>query len=151
MKVHQHVYFALRSEHMSAAVMTARLGIEPDEIKVRASRKTDPPRPVCHSWKVNAPEQDLGVDDMILTLIDHLEPHAEAIGALAKELDRNEPGRTAVLQVVRYFHDAEDGILPLPEPPVSHRPLGWHFDRRVLNFLQVTCAELSVDEYGDAH
>ncbi|MEU7985961.1 hypothetical protein AB0B56_13940 [Streptosporangium canum] len=75
---------------------------------------------------------------MILTLIDHLEPHAEAIGALAKELDRNEPGRTAVLQVVRYFHDAEDGILPLPEPPVSHRPLGWHLDRRVLNFLQVT-------------
>ncbi|MFI6882849.1 DUF4279 domain-containing protein [Streptosporangium canum] len=60
MKVHQHVYFALRSEHMSAAVMTARLGIDPDEIKVRASRKTDLPRPVCHSWKVNAPEPDLG-------------------------------------------------------------------------------------------
>ncbi|MEU7985960.1 hypothetical protein AB0B56_13935 [Streptosporangium canum] len=40
--------------------MTARLGIDPDEIKVRASRKTDLPRPVCHSWKVNAPEPDLG-------------------------------------------------------------------------------------------
>ncbi|MEV5208906.1 hypothetical protein AB0K35_15660 [Micromonospora sp. NPDC053740] len=46
----------------------------------------------------------------------------------------------STLQVVRYFND-DDG-------DQQHR-LGWHLDRRSLEFLRHTGAELDVDEYGD--
>ncbi|MFI7134394.1 DUF4279 domain-containing protein [Nonomuraea sp. NPDC050153] len=92
------------------------------------------------------------VDDMIAVLIDRLEPFGEAIGMLAEELDRVEPGNTAVLQVVRFFGDEEESttVEEACIPGVlSPRPLGWHLDRRVLRFLKRTRAELDVDEYGD--
>ncbi|MCG5465591.1 hypothetical protein MED01_003877 [Micromonospora sp. MED01] len=41
---------------------------------------------------------------------------------------------------MRYFND-DDG-------DQQHR-LGWHLDRRSLEFLRHTGAELDVDEYGD--
>lgn len=90
---------------------------------------------------------------MITALVDRLEPYASAIGGLAEELDRDEPGHTAVLQVVRFFgEDEEDEDSEeewMTEVPTRPRPLGWHLDRRVLDFLQTTRAELDVDEYGD--
>jgi hypothetical protein len=152
-KVDQYVYFALKSEHMSAEEMAARLGLEADETIVRGSRRLDPPRPAVHIWKISIPRSSLPVDDMITALVDRLEPYASAIGALAEELDRDEPGRTAVLQVVRFFgEDEEDEVSTeewMTEVPAQPRPLGWHLDRRVLDFLQATRAELDVDEYGD--
>ncbi|MEV4570458.1 DUF4279 domain-containing protein [Nonomuraea sp. NPDC049419] len=155
MQVDQYVYFALKSERVSAAEMAARLGLEPDVATVRGSRKLEPPRPAVHIWQVNGPRSSaLPVDEMILTLVDRLEPYAKVIGTVAEELDRHEPGHTATLQVVRFFGDEEDEVAAhevpaLPSIPARHRPLGWHLDRRVLKFLQITHAELDVDEYGD--
>ncbi|MFD8532439.1 DUF4279 domain-containing protein [Streptosporangium canum] len=153
MEVDQYVYFALKSERMSAEEMTARLGLEADEITIRGSRRSEPPRPAVHIWQISIPRSSLPVDDMITALVDRLEPYASAIGALAEELDRDEPGRTAVLQVVRFFgEDEEDEDSEeewMTEVPARPRPLGWHLDRRVLDFLQATRAELDVDEYGD--
>ncbi|GAA3443297.1 hypothetical protein Pve01_27760 [Planomonospora venezuelensis] len=154
MQVDQYVYFALKSERMSAAEMTVRLGLEPDEITIRGSRRLEPPRPGVHIWQVNGPRSSaMPVDDMILLLLDRLEPYAEVIGGLAGDLDRHEPGHTAVLQVVRHFGDEDtetaSGHREPSGAPVRHRPLGWRIDRRILDFLQVTRAELDVDEYGD--
>ncbi|MFI6458154.1 DUF4279 domain-containing protein [Streptosporangium amethystogenes] len=153
MEVDQYVYFALKSERMSAAEMTARLGLEADEITIRGSRRSEPPRPAVHIWKISIPRSSLPIDDMITALVDRLEPYALAIGALAEELDRDEPGHTAVLQVVRFFgEDEEDEDSAeewMTEVPTRPRPLGWHLDRRVLDFLQTTRAEIDVDEYGD--
>ncbi|MGV9382070.1 DUF4279 domain-containing protein [Nonomuraea sp. NPDC003707] len=155
MQVDQYVYFALKSEHVSAAEMAARLGLEPDVVTVRGNRRLEPPHPAVHIWQVNGPRSsERPVDDMILALVGRLEPYAKMIGAVAEELDRHEPGHTATLQVVRFFGDEEDGVAApvvpaLPSTPARHRPLGWHLDRRVLDFLQITRAELDVDEYGD--
>ncbi|GAA3100127.1 DUF4279 domain-containing protein [Streptosporangium carneum] len=150
MEVDQYVYFALKSERMSAEEMATRLGLEADEVTIRASKRLEPPRPAVHIWRINVPRSSLPVDDMITVLVDRLEPYASAIGALADELDRHEPGHTAVLQVVRFFgDDDEEGSEEERTTEAPPRPLGWHLDRRVLDFLQTTRAELDVDEYGD--
>ncbi len=143
MQVEQYVYFALKSERMPAAEMTARLALEPDRITVMGGKLPDPPHPAVHVWRVDGPPRSsLPLDDMILTLVERLYPYAEAIGDLAGELDRREPGNSATLQVVRFFTDEA------PAAGTPDRPLGWHLDRHVLDFLRATRAELDVDEYG---
>jgi len=53
MLISQYAYFGLSSLTTSAAEMTAALGIEPDEISVRASRYGGPkPRPAFHRWEI---------------------------------------------------------------------------------------------------
>ncbi|MFI7463262.1 DUF4279 domain-containing protein [Nonomuraea sp. NPDC049646] len=140
---------------MSAVEMAARLGLEPDVVTVRGSRRLEPPHPTVHISQINGPRSSRQpVDDMILALVGRLEPYAKMIGAVVDELDRHEPGNTATIQVVRFFGSEEDGVAApvvpaLPATPARHRQLGWHPGRRVLDFLQVTRAELDVDEYGD--
>jgi hypothetical protein len=154
-RISQYVYFALRSERTTAHEMTAQLGLEPDEIGVRGSRRADPPRPVCHTWKVVCRERGLTVDEQIGRVLNRLEPHADRIAALVTAIDAAEPGITAILQVVRSFN-GDDGEEEDPGPtdgglvklPGQHQLLGWHVDRRVLTFLQRVGAELDVDEYG---
>ena len=63
-----------------------------------------------------------------------------------------------LLQVVRYLDDdqGEDEKLTevtkdgrqLVKLSGQHQLLGWHLDRRALDFLQRTHAEVDVDEYG---
>ncbi|GAA3843148.1 hypothetical protein GCM10022226_77680 [Sphaerisporangium flaviroseum] len=151
MEVDQYVYFALKSERMPAEEMATRLGLEADEVTIRASKRLEPPHPAVHIWQINVPRSSRPVDDMITALVDRLEPYAPAIGVLAGELDRYEPGHAAVLQVVRFFgfHDEDSEEEQRAEAPTRPRPLGWHLDRRALDFLQTTRAELDVDEYGD--
>ncbi|WP_027343146.1 DUF4279 domain-containing protein [Hamadaea tsunoensis] len=154
MRLHQYVYFALKSEEVSAAEMTARLGIEPDEVVTRGSRQTDPVVPVCHVWRVVCRKPHMTVDEQIDHVLDRLLPAADRIGALAAE-----PGRTdehpisSVLQVVRVFEPTDDGdedsTTPVDqESPEQRNIFGWHLDARVLDFLRRTHAELDVDEYG---
>ncbi|MFJ8208901.1 hypothetical protein [Streptomyces sp. NPDC096033] len=53
-------------------------------------------------------------------------------------------GGAAVLQVVRYFKEADQDE---PNAADAHNTFGWHLDRTVLDFLIATGAELDVDEY----
>ncbi|WP_446218205.1 DUF4279 domain-containing protein [Micromonospora sp. IBHARD004] len=69
---------ALTSTLVPAAEITARLGIEPDEIVVRGSRQADPARPARHRWKVACRKPGLTVDDQITRVVDRLFGHAEA-------------------------------------------------------------------------
>ncbi|MFJ1706933.1 DUF4279 domain-containing protein [Kitasatospora sp. NPDC088346] len=110
MLISQYVYFGLSSLAMSAAEMTAVLGIEPDEIMVRGSRFTEPKVvPVIHRWKIVCREPGLSVDEQVARVVARLEPHVDAIAALARQLDAEDcQGPSAVLEVVRMFND-EDG------------------------------------------
>lgn len=156
MIVSQYAYFALTSSRVPAAEITARLGIEPDEIVVRGSRNADPARPARHRWKVACRKPGLTVDDQIARIVDRLFEHAGRIGELAVELEDTDGGPSAsVLQVVRVFEhphgEEEDLTSPfegLQKLPGQHQLLGWHLDVRVLEFLRLTRAELDVDEYA---
>jgi len=155
MRVHQYVYFSLRSDHVPAHEIAKRLGIEADEILVKASKRENPPVPRVHAWKVVCRDRGLTVDEQIDRVIDRLEPFVDEIAALVREIDASEEGVTAVLQVVRYFNDDDGEEYSRPErrdlirSPGQHRRLGWHLDRRVLEFLHCTGAVLDVDEYGE--
>ncbi|MBV1852040.1 DUF4279 domain-containing protein [Catellatospora tritici] len=152
MRLRQYVYFALKSEEVSAAEIAMRLGVEPDEVVVRGSRQTDPfVRPVCHIWMIVCREPNMTVDEQIDQVVGRLLPSADRIGELAAEPGRaDERPISSVLQVVRYFGDKdEDSTSPVEqESPEQHNLFGWHLDARVLDFLRRTHAELDVDEYG---
>jgi len=156
MRVRQYVYFSLRSDYIPADEITARLGMEADEIRVKASKRVNPPLPRCHAWNVVCRDGGLTVDEQIDRVIDRLQPLTDQIAALAREIDASEgESAAATLQVVRYLND-DDGEEESPQPdgtdlvrlPGQHQLLGWYLDRRILEFLHHTGAELDVDEYG---
>jgi len=155
-RIRQYAYFALRSRHVSAAEITARLGMEPDEISVRASRHADPPRPACHAWKIVCREPGRTIDEQLGPIVDRLWPYLDQLVPLIDELateDADYGG--AVLRVVRYF-DGEQGEeeelsapdAPLRKLPGQHQLLGWVLERKVLEFLLATNVCLDADEYG---
>ncbi|MEV0593688.1 DUF4279 domain-containing protein [Nonomuraea cavernae] len=157
MRVRQYAYFAVRSEYMDATEIAVRIGVKPDEITVRGSKSTEPPRPATHTWQIMCREPGLTVDEMIAQLVDRLAPFSQAVGRLVDELNQRCPDDRpcAVLQVVRYLdgEDGEDEDLTSSHPGLEkmagqHQLLGWRLDRRVLRFLVTTGAELDVDEYG---
>ncbi|MEJ8653400.1 DUF4279 domain-containing protein [Streptomyces sp. MS1.AVA.3] len=147
MPLHQYAYFALFSRHTSADDMTSQVGIDPDEITVRGSRFTEPTVvPVDHSWMVVCREPGLSVDEQITRILDRLQPHTDRICDLSRHLAGT--GGGAVLQIVRYFNDTDQS-----QPRTANAApnlFGWHLDRKVLDFLSVTGAELDIDEYDMA-
>ncbi|MFI9503283.1 DUF4279 domain-containing protein [Nocardia sp. NPDC052566] len=135
-KTRQYSYFALKSDTVSAVDITARLLMEPDEVLVLGSRSPEHVIPRCHAWKVVRRSEE-SVDEQIQYLVDRLDPiRAELISLCATD------DISAVMQVVRYFHDPEGA-------GTQHhsRPMGWHLPSSVLDFLVATRAGLDVDEY----
>jgi hypothetical protein len=142
----QYAYFALFSQHTSADDMTSQLGITPDEVTVRGSRFTEPAVvPVNHSWMVVCREPGLRVDEQITRILDRLRPHTDRICDLTGQLARTDGG--AVLHIVRYFNDTGQTHPGAADAPTL---LGWHLDRKALDFLNATGAELDIDEYDMA-
>lgn len=157
MRVRQYAFFAVRSETVPAADITARLGIEPDEIQVRGSRTAEPPTPVCHLWMVACRQAGLRVDEQVEAIARRLSPRLDALAALATELVAADTG-DCVLEVVRYF-DTPDGEVedegvtcvagqPVDRLPGQHQLLGWNLGPDVIDLLNRTGARLDVDEYG---
>ncbi|MGW6980434.1 DUF4279 domain-containing protein [Streptomyces sp. NPDC054932] len=143
MPLHQYAYFALFSRHTSADDMTSQLRITPDEVTVRGSRITEPAMvPVDHSWMVVCRDPGLRVDEQITRILDRLQPHTDRISDLTRHLAST--GGGSVLNVVRYFNDTDQAQ---PGAADATNLFGWHLDRKVLNFLSATGAELGVDEY----
>lgn len=156
MRIRQYAYFSLFSERFTAAQITARLLIEPDEVRVRGSRRIQPAVPVHHAWVVACREPGLSVDDQIGRIVTRLKPHTARIVQLLGELaDDGDASAGAGVSVVRYFNDddGEGEQLSTPDEvlqklPGQHQLLGWHLDRDVLEFLVAVAASLDVDEYG---
>ncbi|MFG1774804.1 DUF4279 domain-containing protein [Micromonospora sp. NPDC049051] len=155
MWIRQYAYFSLRSRSVPASEITARLGLEPDEVLVRGSRSVEPPRPVLHNWQITCREPGLAVDEQIARVVARLLPLAAEVRHVAADLrsvDGEQGG--ARLQVVRHL-DAEDGepeeavaVGGLTKLPGQHQLLGWHLDRATLAFLHLVGADLDVDEYS---
>lgn len=159
MRIKQRVYFRIWSQTTPASEVTARLGIEPDDFRVRGSQFEARPVPKGHQWSVNCDEPGLKVDDQIAKVVERLEPAAGKIAELVAELAGDDPPGFAVLQVVRYFDDDgdekdSDHEIRLFDGTVlqslsgQHHLLGWHLDSRTIAFLQAVGAELDVDESG---
>lgn len=99
MLISQYAYFGLSSLTTSVAEMTAALGIEPDRVSVRGSRREGPkPHPALHRWTIVCDEPGLAVDEQVARIVERLAPHVEVIAALVRRLD------------------AEDGRLPRAVP-----------------------------------
>ncbi|MFG1771619.1 DUF4279 domain-containing protein [Nocardia salmonicida] len=86
MKIRQYSYFELASTIVSAAELTIRLGVEPDQLAVKGT--TNARGRVCrlHSWRIS---DDLGgaVDEQLERLIVRLEPGRTQLTALASDAD----------------------------------------------------------------
>jgi hypothetical protein len=147
--VEQYAYFVLQSDTMSAVDMTARLGIEPDEVMIRGYRRSGPrPLPRSHAWALSCRQPDLRIDDQVAAIIDRLLPHVARIEALAAELSLDGPG-AAALRIVRYFGTGGyDDYDPPTSLVGSSDLLGWALEPDVIAFLHRTGAVIDVDEYA---
>ncbi|MBX3160029.1 MAG: DUF4279 domain-containing protein [Deltaproteobacteria bacterium] len=148
MRIRQRAYFAVKSDRLSAAEITARLGLGPDESTVRGSRVADPPRPALHAWTIRC-DRAVRVDEQLGELMARLAPVRAALTTLLAE------GHYGVLQVVRHLADPEGDLERHPQRDDDlevlegqHQLLGWHLDRAMIEFLVETGVELDVDEYG---
>lgn len=138
----QYSNFALFSERMPAAEMTGLIGVEPDRVGVRGSRRHVPRAvPVTHSWRVECRDAGLTVDEQVGRVIARLLPYHAQIAQLAAQLAQ-EPDGGARLSVVRYFNDdeGEEEVLSAPDAPLQkfpgqHQLLGWNLSAPVLEFL----------------
>jgi hypothetical protein len=154
-RIRQYVYFALSSETVTAAEVTARLGVEPDELRVRGSKRVAPRIvPANHSWSVHCRDRGLGLDAQTQKVLERLEPiRAKLIDLVTTE------NVTARLTFVRYFED-EDGEEELFEAsitedgefferlPGQHQLLGWYLPAEQLTFLAGIRAAVWADEHG---
>ena len=154
----QYCYFAVSSQLVTADSMAAEIGLQPDTKHVRGARMPDPPRPVAHSWCVDAQDRNARVDEQLAQIVRRLLPYVDKIAVLSKRLaeDPSEEGRGgAALQVVRYFNDPHGveeiggvALGGLTRLGGQHQLLGWHLDHQVVQFMEQVGAELDVDEYG---
>ncbi|MFE4467212.1 DUF4279 domain-containing protein [Leifsonia sp. NPDC056824] len=154
MRIRQYVYFRLFSEVVTADAITAALGLDPDVVTVRGSKRIDPPVPVAHSWQLHCDRPGITVGAQVERVVRRLQPVEDRVRRLVATKDVD-----AVLQIVRDF-DAEDGEPEILDSVVSptgdvltrlagqHQLLGWHLDARTLAFLTNIGAEIDCDEYG---
>jgi hypothetical protein len=161
-RLRQYAYFGIYSDTVTASDITARLGVEPDAVRVLGSRSADPALPRHHSWRVVSERPDLTVADHLDNIVNRLSPYAGAIGDLVEEIVLASPGTIgvgSVLEVVRHFDDdegEEEQVLVVDQPdggqlerlPGQHHLLGWRLTPRVIDFLRITHAVLDIDEYG---
>ena len=138
MRVEQFSYFALKSLTVSAAEMTRRLGVEPDEVLVRGSRHPEHDVPRVHAWKI-VRRGDEAVDDQVRHLVERLLPIRDELVRLTADAEV-----VAVMQVVRYFN--HDGAADAEKAPV-----GWGLSAQTLAFLADVRAGIDVDEYDYVH
>lgn len=129
MRLDQYCYFALKSESTSAADISRRLGMEPDEVLVRGSRRPELDLPRLHAWKIVC-RGDERFHEQVQHVVDRLLPLRDELVALTAD-----PDITASLVVVRRFRDG-DGA-----------DLGWWISAESLAFLASLRASLDVDEY----
>ncbi|MDX8050150.1 GNAT family N-acetyltransferase [Lentzea sp. BCCO 10_0798] len=129
MRVDQYAYFALESDTVSAAEIAQRLGLEPDEVLVRGSKRPEHDVPRVHAWKIV--DRGAGrLDEKIQNVVDRLLPIRDELVALTAMSDMS-----ASLVVVRFCRDG-DGA-----------DLGWWISAEALAFLTSVRASLDVDEY----
>lgn len=154
MQIRQYAYFALTSTVVTPSDMTARVLVEPDEVIEMGSARSGKFVAKRHRWAVECRASGLDVGELIERVLARVEPAASRVRALVDSGDV-----VAELRVVRYLDD-DDGEVESHQPVTlpdgselevlsgQHQLLGWHLDRRVIDFLSAAGVELDVDEYG---
>ena len=139
MRADQYVYFAVRSDDVTAVEVEERLGLRPDSVLVRGSRDPDRPVPAHHKWAVESQQRDRSLYDQIEEVLARIAPVEAALTDLLSG------GReiSYVLQVVRLLNDPD-------APEEETLPLGFGFDRDALQLLARLDASIDVDEYDGA-
>ena len=133
MRTDQYVYLGIWSDALTPAQIAAIVGLEPDAISVKASKRLDPPVPRSNRWAVECRDPGAQIGDQVERLVARLRPHIEGLKRIATE-----PNVSIGLQMVRYFNSA-DG-----QDDVE----GWHLDLDILAFLVSISASIDSDEYG---
>jgi Domain of unknown function (DUF4279) len=148
--IRQYVHFVIFSDTLSGAAIADLVGLEPDRIAVRGSRRTDPPIPRSHRWEVVCESHGMPIDEQVEAVLERLRPIESALTDVTTS-----PHCTAVLQLVRYF-DHEDGEPEevsdpndrLQKLPGQHQLLGWYLPHKDLAFLVRLGASIDADEYS---
>lgn len=130
MRVEQYTCFVLVSETVSAADISVRLGMEPDEVLVRGGKWPVHDVPRAHAWKIVRRGEER-VDEQVEHVVERLKPIRDELVALTAD-----PEITARLTVVRYFRESVDG-----------GDVGWWVSAESVEFLAAVRASLDVDEY----
>jgi hypothetical protein len=155
-KVRQYVYLAVRSESVDPGIISERLRLMPDVVKLRGSRRAGPPPvPRTHLWRLNS-----GVESEDLPLGHHLDALLARLGDSAHRLRQLtiDEEVSAVIQVVRRFDPGpEDRHVVEPGPPPGeverlggqHRLLGFSIEAELLAYAAVAGIGFDFDEYGD--
>jgi Domain of unknown function (DUF4279) len=135
----QYVYFAVRSDEVTALEVEERLGLRPDSVLVRGSKDPDRPLPAQHKWAVESQQRDRSLSDQIEEVLARIAPVEAALTDLLSE------GRdiSYELQVVRVLNDPD-------APEQETLPLGFGFDLGALQLLARLDARIDVDEYDGA-
>jgi hypothetical protein len=154
-KVRQHVYLGIKSDGVDPGVVSERLGLLPDEVKLRGSRHQGPPPvPRCHLWRLNSgasPESPL--DDHFESLRSRLGNTAGLLRSIQETQDI-----TAVIQVVRSFEPGpEDRHISEPGRYAEdfeglrgqHSLVGFGLSPEFVSYAAQAGIGFDFDEYGD--
>lgn len=140
MRIDQYVYFAITSEGTSADEMAKRIGLEPDEVLVRGSKRPEPPRPAMHSWTIHASRPERPIRDQTEDVLGRIASVESAITGLIAELKGDVFPR---LEIVRLFNDPDAA-------QTGDALLGWSLEMDHVQLLSRLGAFVDVDEYdGD--
>jgi len=155
MHIRQYVYFGIASQTMTPGEIENHVGLVPDETRTKGFVHHRNPSPArYHRWMIVCREPGLRVDKQLEHVLDRIEGIADRIAQVV-DLVRTEGGASgAGFQVVRYFEDpnGEEEVIRrvgnLESLTGQHQLLGWHLDKRLMDFLIRTGTELDADEYG---
>lgn len=132
-KVRQYCYFWISSQVVNASEITELLGVAPDRVQIRGSRREEPtPVPVNHTWQVRC-ERHARIDEQASEVLSRIEPVAGAVRALTERGDTY-----AGLTMVRYF-DAEEG---------GYSAMSWGLVPGQIELLAQMGASIDADEYA---
>lgn len=135
-KVQQYCYFWIASPVVTAAEITELLGVVPDRVGVRGSKRSQPnPVPVEHAWELRC-ERHARIDEQASQVLQRIEPVADKVRSLTGHDDTH-----AGLMMVRYFDDEEGG----------YGAMSWSLSPGQIALLAHMNASIDADEYaGDS-
>jgi hypothetical protein len=132
-KVQQYCYFWMASPVVTASEITDVLGLAPDRVSVRGSKRAElPPVPVEHAWELRC-ERQARIDEQASEILRRIEPVADKVRSLTNRDDIR-----AGLMMVRYFDDEEGG----------YGAMGWSLAPAQIALLAHLGASIDADEYA---
>ena len=132
-KVRQYCYFWIASPVVTASEITELLGVTPDRVGVRGSRRAQPkPVPIEHSWELRY-EPHAPIDEQASDVLRRIESAAALVRTLTSRDDV-----CAGLMMVRYFDD-EDG---------GYGAMSWRLAPAQIALLADMGASIDADEYA---